>query len=91
MVGRDLEEEFPVRTATPGETVLDVRGMTAPRLRPRHDLASLLVYSAGAADVRDVWVAGRRIVKDRRACRVDRDGALAAGDALASRMAGSLA
>ena len=64
--------------------------MTAPRMRPRHDLASLLVYSACAADVRDVWVAGRRIVKDRRACLVDRDGALTAGDTLAAEMAGSI-
>ena len=30
MVGRDLEEEFPARSATPGETVLEVRGLSAP-------------------------------------------------------------
>jgi len=30
MVGRDLEEEFPTRTAVPGEIVLEARGLTAP-------------------------------------------------------------
>jgi ribose transport system ATP-binding protein len=30
MVGRDVSEEFPARTSAPGETVLEVRGLSAP-------------------------------------------------------------
>ncbi len=35
-----------------------------PHLYPAHDLVSLLVYSAQASDVSDVWVAGRRLYAD---------------------------
>ena len=64
--------------------------MTPARLRPRHDLASLLVYSACAADVRDVWIDGRQIVRNGRAVALDRDAALAETDALADRMRASI-
>jgi ABC-type sugar transport system ATPase subunit len=30
MVGRDLEDEFPARSAAPGDVVLEVRGLTVP-------------------------------------------------------------
>ena len=60
--------------------------MSAPRLRPRHDLPSLLVYSACAADVRDVWVDGRPVVRDQRVVGLDRGACLAEVDDMADRM-----
>ncbi len=42
-----------------------------PHLYPAHDLVSLLVYSAQASDVSDVWVAGRRLYANREFVSVD--------------------
>ncbi len=42
-----------------------------PHLYPQHDLVSLLVYSAQASDVSDVWVAGRRLYADRHFTALD--------------------
>jgi len=45
--------------------------LDAPHATPVHDLATHLVYSAGKADVTDVFVAGRRVVKERKVTALD--------------------
>jgi 5-methylthioadenosine/S-adenosylhomocysteine deaminase len=62
----------------------------AARLRPAHDIASLLVYSATAGDVEDVMIAGRWVVKQGRCVTVDREAALAEAEAYATFMRQSL-
>jgi len=52
-------------------TVVDGRGWA---LLPGGDPASRLVFGATAADVRDVLVAGRVVVRDRRLVTADPDG-----------------
>lgn len=42
-----------------------------PHLTPLHDPYTALVYAAGRSDVRDVFVAGERVIADRRSTRVD--------------------
>jgi len=42
-----------------------------PHLYPQHDLVSLLVYSAQASDVSDVWVAGQSLYRDREFVSLD--------------------
>jgi len=75
----------------PGKVADLVRiDLSAPRIRPRHDLASLLVYSAVASDVREVRVGGRAIVLDGRALYSDRDGALVEADRFAAQMAATV-
>ena len=43
--------------------VIDLQRLHAT---PRHDATSSLVYSSRASDVRDVWLAGQRVVEDGR-------------------------
>ncbi len=57
-------------------TLVDLSGLHLPPLpTPGQDMAdataALLVYSATAADVRDVFVAGRRLVKARKLTTLD--------------------
>jgi 5-methylthioadenosine/S-adenosylhomocysteine deaminase len=47
---------------------VDLRG---PHTQPVYDPASTLVYAAGRGDVAHVWVAGRRVVRDRAMVGVD--------------------
>jgi 5-methylthioadenosine/S-adenosylhomocysteine deaminase len=42
-----------------------------PRSWPVHDAAAALVYSAVSAQVTDTWVAGRRVLADRRITQFD--------------------
>ncbi len=42
-----------------------------PHLTPVHDVHALLVFAAGRGDVTDVFVAGRRVVADRRSTLLD--------------------
>ncbi|MEO7423268.1 MAG: amidohydrolase [Ornithinibacter sp.] len=42
-----------------------------PHLTPVHDVAALLVFAAGRADVTDVVVDGEVVVRDRRSTRLD--------------------
>lgn len=58
----------------------------AARLRPAHDIASLLVYSATAGDVEDVMIAGRWVVRGGRCITLDRDAALAEAETYATHM-----
>ncbi len=48
-----------------------VVGLDSPHMTPQHDILSLLAYSAGREDVRDVYVQGRPAVRDGRLCRGD--------------------
>ncbi len=49
-------------------TALDLSG---PETQPVHDPLSTLVYSAGRQQVSDVWVAGKRLLQDRRLTQMD--------------------
>lgn len=44
-----------------------------PGTLPVHNVISQLVYAAGRHQVSDVWVAGRRVVRDRQVETLDRD------------------
>lgn len=57
---------------------------------PLFDPLTHLVFSAGRGDVRDVFVAGRRVVRDGALTRIDLAGTLAAVQALAPRIADSI-
>lgn len=50
--------------------VVILRGDT-PRLQPMYNPLSLVVYAAGAADVRHVFVAGRQVVENGRLLTMD--------------------
>lgn len=45
--------------------------LRTPRSWPTHDAAAALVYSATSAQVTDTWVAGRRVLADRRLTQFD--------------------
>jgi 5-methylthioadenosine/S-adenosylhomocysteine deaminase len=60
---------------------------SSPSLTPSYDPVSSVVYAASRADVVDVWVAGRRVVEDRRATTVDVDAAIADVRRLAAAIA----
>ncbi|MGB7818303.1 MAG: amidohydrolase [Ornithinibacter sp.] len=51
--------------------------LDAPHLTPVHDVAALLVFAAGRADVTDVLVDGNPVVRERRSTRVDTPALLA--------------
>lgn len=51
--------------------------MTAPHLSPCYHLISHLVYAAGRADVSDVFVAGRALMRERRLLSLDETATLA--------------
>lgn len=53
----------------------------AVHLTPIHDPYTALVYAAGRSDVRDVFVAGERVVDGRRSTRVDSSQVMAAARA----------
>ncbi|WP_181409813.1 amidohydrolase family protein [Martelella alba] len=45
----------------------------APHAAPIYDLATHIIYAAGKSDVRDVFIAGRQVVEDRRLTTIDLD------------------
>lgn len=45
--------------------------LDAPETQPVHDVISTLVYAANREQVTDVWVAGRRLLQERRLNRLD--------------------
>lgn len=47
--------------------------LDAPHMRPRHDLVANLVHAAKAADVTDVMVDGRWLMRERTLCTLDED------------------
>lgn len=60
-----------------------------PRLRPRHDLVANVLYSAVSADVSDVMVAGRWLMRDRVLLTLDEERILAEAERRAFRMVGA--
>lgn len=65
--------------------------LDAPHLTPVHDVAALLVFAAGRGDVSDVFVAGERVVADRRSTRVDEEELLARAHATGRAVAAAVA
>jgi 5-methylthioadenosine/S-adenosylhomocysteine deaminase len=59
----------------------------APHATPLHDAATHLVYSAGKADVTDVFVGGRQVVSNRTIQTIPMAGPLAEMTALGARIA----
>jgi 5-methylthioadenosine/S-adenosylhomocysteine deaminase len=45
--------------------------LDSPETQPVHDVISTLVYAASREQVSDVWVAGRRLLQERRLLRTD--------------------
>ncbi|MHB8732501.1 MAG: amidohydrolase family protein [bacterium] len=60
--------------------------MRSPHLRPWHDIAATLVYSAKGLDVRHVWVDGRCLIRDRRPVDLDVDEVYAQVDRIWTRL-----
>lgn len=50
--------------------------LSGPETQPVHDPLSALVYSADRRQVSDVWVAGKRLLHDRRLTQMDLDSIL---------------
>ena len=67
--------------------VLDLDG---PHATPLFDAVHHLVFAAGRADVRDVYVGGRRVVENRRLVNLDLDSLRHEIAALAPRIAATL-
>lgn len=65
--------------------------LDAPRLHPIHDVYSMLVYAAMAPDVRDVMVAGRWLMQDRKVQTLDRAQVMAEALAFADRFRAEMA
>ena len=61
-----------------------------PRLHPLYDPVSHLVYAAKGADVRDVVVEGKVIMRDRRVLTLDEGRILATADRLRDRVTTTL-
>ena len=61
-----------IGSLTPGKwadiTAVD---LSDPETQPVHDPVSALVYSAGRQQVSDVWVAGKRLLQERRLTQMD--------------------
>src|SRR5690606_29610453 len=55
--------------------------LSHPRTTPVHDAVTQLVYSAGADQVSDAWVAGRRLLNGRRLATIDMEATLQAARA----------
>lgn len=69
---------------------LAIVDLSAPHLVPHHDILSLLAYSAGPSDVRDVYVEGQPVVSGRCTVRLSEQGivqkALMAAEDLVGRV-----
>jgi 5-methylthioadenosine/S-adenosylhomocysteine deaminase len=63
--------------------------LRAAHVRPVFDPVSALVYAARADDVSDVWVAGRRVVEERRLTTLDEAAVLARADEWRDRIVAS--
>lgn len=64
--------------------------LDGPHATPLFDAVHHLVFAAGRADVRDVFVGGRRVVENRRLANVDLDAVRHEVAALAPRVAATL-
>lgn len=60
--------------------------LNTPETRPLSNVISQLVYAAGREQVSDVWVAGRRLLQERRLLSADKDDAMARAQVWADKM-----
>ena len=60
--------------------------LDAPETQPVHDVISTLVYAASREQVTDVWVAGRRLLQERRLTRMDQAGLIQRAEAWRARI-----
>jgi 5-methylthioadenosine/S-adenosylhomocysteine deaminase len=89
---RALGMEDRIGSLEPGKRAdLVVVGLDEPRLHPLYDPVSHLVYVAKGADVRDVVVEGRVIMRDRRVLTLDEKAVIAEADRLRDQVRRSLA
>jgi 5-methylthioadenosine/S-adenosylhomocysteine deaminase len=89
---RALGMEDRIGSLEPGKRAdLVVVGLEEPRLHPLYDPVSHLVYAAKGADVRDVVVEGRVIMRDRRVLTLDERAVVAEADRLRDQVRRSLA
>jgi 5-methylthioadenosine/S-adenosylhomocysteine deaminase len=89
---RALGMEDRIGSLEPGKRAdLVVVGLDEPRLHPLYDPVSHLVYVAKGADVRDVVVEGRVIMRDRRVLTLDEKVVIAEADRLRDQVRRSLA
>jgi 5-methylthioadenosine/S-adenosylhomocysteine deaminase len=89
---RALGMEDRIGSLEPGKRAdLVVVGLDEPRLHPLYDPVSHLVYAAKGADVRDVVVEGRVIMRDRRVLTLDEQAVIGEADRLRDQVRRSLA
>jgi 5-methylthioadenosine/S-adenosylhomocysteine deaminase len=89
---RALGMEDRIGSLEPGKRAdLVVVGLDEPRLHPIYDPVSHLVYAAKGADVRDVVVEGRVIMRGRRVLTLDEKAVVAEADRLRDQVRRSLA
>jgi len=89
---RALGMEDRIGSLEPGKRAdIVVVGLDEPRLHPLYDAVSHLVYVAKGADVRDVVVEGRVIMRDRRVLTLDEKSVVAEADRLRDEVRRSLA
>ena len=62
--------------------------LSAPETQPLHHVLSQLVYAASARQFSDVWVAGRRVLKNGRLTTIDIDEVLARARRWREKLAG---
>jgi 5-methylthioadenosine/S-adenosylhomocysteine deaminase len=69
---RALGLDKDLGSLTPGKWAdLCAVDLDSPETQPVHDVISTLVYAANREQVSDVWVAGRRLLQERRLLRTD--------------------
>ena len=69
---RALGREDSLGTIEPGKQAdLCAIDLASPETQPMHNVVSQLIYAASAAQVTDVWVAGRRLLSNRVLTTID--------------------
>lgn len=86
---RSLGMEDRLGSLVPGkEADVAAIDLSPPETRPVYHPVSQIVYAAAAQQVSDVWVAGRRLLEQRRLLTVDEAEAVRAAEAWRRRIAG---
>ncbi|MGB1579932.1 MAG: TRZ/ATZ family hydrolase [Nevskiales bacterium] len=84
---RALCQEEDIGSLVPGKWGdLTAVNLNTPETRPLSHVISQLVYAAGREQVTDVWVGGKRLLKDRRLLSADKDDAMARAQHWADKM-----
>jgi 5-methylthioadenosine/S-adenosylhomocysteine deaminase len=61
--------------------------LDSPETRPVHDVISTIVYAAHREQVSDVWVAGKRLLQERRLTQMDQADSMLRADSWRARIA----